>query len=489
MNIQEIIFSNDPILFNKHEINIKIFLLDLINKNLLDNEKYEDIINFFILKKDKNFCDSLNNNKICNIFYNSLNNPHTVNIFNSNQIIISKSLNIFNDLYDVQTRCLNLNLDTYLNENIIKRNLMQLDENNINKSLEILDKIYSVFFINGNIKKFTIMYKNINEIISLNKMELTNRINEISTILKVIYKLVLNDNLKINELDIHEFINMISIISIIKLKIDDILKSKNITDINLLILDDKESLTDVFKIFNSDAEINQESINNIKGVIKKYDKIIEILNNTNDPIKIIEELYNEYQQLIEISINNIDCYIIDFINDIKEYLQLIDNIDDSLENVNNVENDEEIKLSILFELNKSIIELIKKIKNDSNIQVYYNRSDECNVNSTEYAYLKYEIKKIEYLLDDVFFENFNEICYINLKKNNIIRKINKLINLQNLLEKNLTKLSEQIEFNKENDNINLNLINEELKKEINSNNTLLEEHKLLLIQKINSLKN
>ena len=70
MNIQEIIFTNDPILLTKYEINIKIFLLDLIKKNLLDNQKYEDIINFFILKKDKNFCDSLNSLEICNILYN-----------------------------------------------------------------------------------------------------------------------------------------------------------------------------------------------------------------------------------------------------------------------------------------------------------------------------------------------------------------------------------------------------------------------------------
>ena len=147
-------------------------------------------------------------------------------------------------------------------------------------------------------------------------------------------------------------------------------------------------------------------------------------------------------------------------------------------------NDDDLHLDLLFELNKQISEMFQEIKNDSNIQVYYNRSEECNVNSEEYTYLKYEITKIDNILDDIYFNNFNEICYINLKKNNIIRKINKLINLQNLLEKNLAKLNE-----KENDYINLNLINEELKKEINSNNTLLEEHKLLLIQKINSLKN
>jgi len=494
MNIQEIIFTNDPILLTKYEINIKIFLLDLIKKNLLDNQKYEDIINFFILRKDKNFCDSLNNLEICNILYNCLNNPHTSNIFNSNQIIISKSLDIFNNLNDYSNysnynhiEFLNLNSDIYSNQNLIKIQLVQLDENNINKSLEILDKIYSAI-INENSKIFTRMYENINQIIQLNKMELKNRISEIITIFKLIYKLVLKDNLKIDELDINEFINMISIISIIKLKIDDLLKSKNILDIDLLILNDKESLVEVLKIFNeNELDINQEAINNIKGVLKKYNKIIEILNISDDPIKNIEELYEEYQQYIQlekISINNIDCYIIDFIINIKEYLQLIDNIDDSLVNVDSVDNEaEEIKLDILFELNKSIIELFQEIKNDSNVQVYYNRSDECNVNSIEYAYLKYEINKIENLLDDIFFEKFNEICYINLKKNNLARKINKLINLQSILEKNLNSENglKTIE--------DIQLINEELTKEVNNNNLLLEQHKSLLNQKINLLKN
>lgn len=124
MNIQNIIHSNDSILLNKHEINIKIFLLDLIKKNLLDNKKYEDIINFFILKKDRNFCDSLNSIEISNILLNCLNNPHTVNIFNSNQIIISKSLDIFYNISFVKYSDLIINLNSliYSNQNFLKIN-------------------------------------------------------------------------------------------------------------------------------------------------------------------------------------------------------------------------------------------------------------------------------------------------------------------------------------------------------------------------------
>jgi hypothetical protein len=241
-------------------------------------------------------------------------------------------------------------------------------------------------------------------------------------------------------------------------------------------------------------------MNNIKGVINKYDRILEILNNTNElsknntngPVENIEQLYNEYQQCVELKkifINNIDKYLINFIKDIKEYIELLNNISDSFDenNEDNVNNLDEIHLDLLFELNKKIIELFQEIKNDSNIQVYYNRSEECNVNSEEYKYLKYEINKIENILDDIFFFNFNEICYINLKNNNLIRKINKLTNLQNSLEKDINRLSKQTLISKELDNINL--INEELKKEIINNNLLLEQHKLLLIQKINSLKN
>ena len=498
MNIQDIINSNDSILLNKYQINIKIFLLDLIKKNLLDNKKYENLINFFILKKDKNFCDSLNCIEICNILYNSLNNPHTVNMFNSNQIIISKSLDIFNNINFIKYSelIINLNSSIYSNQNLIKNQLIRLDENNINISLEVLDNIYSSV-LEGNYKIFSILYARINKIILLNRIEIQNRINEITVILKLIYKLVLKEDLNLDHFDLQEFINMLSIISIIKLKIDDILIKKNIS-IDKLFNDQtehlKEYLKEILKIFNNDeCEINTESINNIKGVIHKYDKIVEILNNPKEPIEYIEQLYNEYKQCIqlkEISINNIDQYLINFIRNIKEFIELYNNVnDDIIDEENDDANYDDLHLDLLFELNKQISEMFQEIKNDSNIQVYYNRSEECNVNSEEYSYLKHEITKIDNILDDIYFNNFNEICYINLKKNNIIRKINKLINLQNLLEKNLTKLSEPIEFNKENNNINLNLINEELKKEINSNNTLLEEHKLLLIQKINSLKN
>jgi hypothetical protein len=101
--------------------------------------------------------------------------------------------------------------------------------NNINLSLEVLDNIYSSI-LEGNYKIFTIFYEKINKIILINRLEILNRINEITVILKLIYKLVLKEDLNFANFDLQEFINMISIISIIKLKIDDILKSKNITD-------------------------------------------------------------------------------------------------------------------------------------------------------------------------------------------------------------------------------------------------------------------
>jgi hypothetical protein len=299
----------------------------------------------------------------------------------------------------------------------------------------------------------------------------------------------LKDDLNIDNFDLQEFINMVHIISIIKLKINDILTSNNITNIDVLFSDYTESLKEVLQIFNNnELEINTESINNIKGVINKYDRILEILNITNEPVEYIEQLYNEYQQCLElkkISLNNIDQYIINFINNIKEYIELLDNIsDENLEK--NVDSLDEVHLDLLFELNKQIIELFQEIKNDSNIQVYYNRSEECNVNSEEYTYLKYEISKIENILDNIYFNNFNEICYINLKNNNLIRKINKLIELQKSLEKDINRLSK---LNLTSEIGKLNLINEELKKEINSNNILLEQHKLLLTKKLNSLKN
>lgn len=306
-------------------------------------------------------------------------------------------------------------------------------------------------------------------------MEIQNRINEITVILKLIYKLVLKEDLNLANFDLQEFINMISIISIIKLKIDDILIAKNIKDIDILFNDHKECLKEVLQIFNNnELEINPESINNIKGVINKYDKILDILNNTNEPIEYIEQLYNEYQQCIqlkEIFINNIDQYLINFIRNIKEYIELLDNIND-LENDEN-DNNDDVHLDLLFELNKQICTMFQEIQNDSNIQVYYNRSEECNVNSEEYAYLKYEINKINNILDHIYFNNFNEICYINLKQNNIIRKINKLTNLQNSLEKNINDLKPTLidkELDKSNiTNVeidNINLINEELKKKL-----------------------
>ena len=96
MSVEDLILLNNIDIFKDNNVKIKIFLLDKILNNI-ELIKYKFCIDYFILNNDVNFIDSLVNKNIALILFNCLNDPLLNKFFDNNQIIISKSLNIFNN--------------------------------------------------------------------------------------------------------------------------------------------------------------------------------------------------------------------------------------------------------------------------------------------------------------------------------------------------------------------------------------------------------
>ena len=514
MNINKIIYSNNNSEYSKYSIDIKKFLLNLLIINEDISTKYIDCINYFILINDENFCDSLNDINICNILLNGLNDPYLSNLFNTNQIVISRSINIFNsnntdnidNIFNNRKYSLkNINLNCDVSE--IKSKLIKLDSENLDISVGILDDIYNII-INDKEEKiciiFTRLYNKFNRIIKLNKSEVNRRLKRITIIIENIYKLVLNNNEQIDNIyneHRENFINSIQIISIIKLKIDNLLKEhKKDTKIDIKIdyIDDlfknnPKIINEILAIFtnsnNSDSASNDENIIgsnilHIKNILKMYENILNIINLSNDTINIeiseididinyIDGLFDEYSnlKLIENSFleNHIDNQISIFIEDIKEFISLNENCDEDDHN-------------ILIELNKLIIELITDVKNNQNINILNVRLNELEEleglnkissnNQCEISYLKKEIDEIELFCNIELFESIQKIYNLNFKKNKINSNLLSIVNLNDELELQLTDINY---YTDEESYINIQKINEELIKEINKGKKTIEK--------------
>jgi hypothetical protein len=524
MNINKIIYSNNNSEYSKYSIDIKKFLLNLLIINEDISTKYIDCVNYFILINDQNFCDSLNDINICNILLNGLNDPYLSNLFNTNQIIISKSINIFNsnntdnidNIFNNQKYSLkNINLNCDVSE--IKSKLIELNSEKLDISVGILDDIYNIIIHDNDKKKciiFTRLYSKFNKIMKLNKNEVNRRLKRIITVIENIYKLVLNNNEQIDNIyneHRENFINSIQIISIIKLKIDNLLKEHKkenqidtkietkIDYIDNLFKNNPKTINEILAIFrncnNSDSESNDENTINsnilhIKNILKMYENILNIINLSNDTLNIskpeleidinyIDGLLDEYSNLksIENSFleNHIDNQISIFIDDIKEFISLNENCDEDDHN-------------ILIELNKLIIELISDIKNNQNINILNVRLNELEEleefkgldglneissnNQCEISYLKKEINEIELFCNIELFESIQKIYNLNFKKDKINSNLLSILNLNDELELQLTDINY---YTDEESYINIQKINEELIKEINKSKKTIEK--------------
>jgi hypothetical protein len=139
MSVEDLILLNNIDIFKDNNIKIKIFLLDKILNNI-ELIKYKFCIDYFVLNNDINFIDSLINKNIALILFNCLNDEVINKFFDENQIIISKSLNIFNNelIYDlniISFKTLNISYDP----NYIHEKLQSIAVDNILKSINIID--------------------------------------------------------------------------------------------------------------------------------------------------------------------------------------------------------------------------------------------------------------------------------------------------------------------------------------------------------------
>jgi hypothetical protein len=467
MSIEELILLNNIDIFKDNNIKIKIFLLDKI-LNKIDLIKYKFCIDYFILSNDVNFIDSLINKNIAIILLNCLNDPIINKFFDSNQIIISKSLNIFNN-----EQIYNLNIITFKNLNIsydpnyIHEKVQSITVDNILKSIYIVDEIFN--YINNEIPshpKLINIYNKIINIVLRSKNELLRRKKYLDTIIEKIYYLINDKNLTGDE-DISakdNLINSIRIIVIIRNKVYELFK-KNITDIseniNIIFENEKDKIIEIIKIFNNDPitdnEINDYKIH-LKNICKIYNNINKYNNDNIDIIEFIENIYKEIEDInniLEISNNN-DIYF-----------------EELFKNLKLIPNDNRIILNII----KQFIKFIEFLNNNEFILSIKESYENESTSLDEKKYLKYEIDEIKYILNNEYFEylflifniqfniNYtnNKIKDINIYKDELIE--NTINNDDGDLE-SINDLICELNENIENEENKLNLYEEQLERYI-----------------------
>jgi hypothetical protein len=444
MNIEDIICSNNSDIYLNNLIPIKKFLLKILLQNKEFNIKYNDCINYFILNNDINFLDSISSSSICLILYNCLNDPLLADKFNNNEIIISKSLNIFNQTYKYEQNIYSLNNINlkYENEYIYEK-IKLLDSMNILQSIYVLDDLIN--YINIDSPKFIKMYNKYNNVINICKNELLKRIKYNDILVKKIYYYILNENLSIDNIieNKDNLINALRIVTIFNIKINELLdKNKNIDEnIDYLFENEQEKICNIFKLFNN----SNNNVNVISSLLildthtiilyKKHIKnMYDIYNNVNlynlnkiDIIEFVENIFDEYEQINK---------LLELYND-NDFDYFFDNL---IKNIQQIPNNDD---KVLIKLVKIIIEFLNNLKEDKNLknfEINYNDSNDSEQmvikdskqmnmkDSYEKIYLKREIDEIKNLFCVNFFEYLFLILNVNI--NHIITK-NKLIELEN----------------------------------------------------------
>ena len=484
MNIEEIIYSSNTNNYNKYSIPIKVYILNLLVKN--ENiDRYRECINYFILNNDINFHDCLSGLfglNISRIYLNCLNDSYLCELVNNNIIIISKSINLFNSDYLHKFPDFNItfkNLNQEIDIDIIKDQLDGLNDD-IENNIEILDNIYNEFNISDTL--FKRIYDLILKISTNNINEINKRNEYIKIVLTDINKLVFNNNddIKLIISNKDELLNGIRVISIINVKIKNLLNGKNdIENIDKL-LNDKDNIKEIISIFNkTDSEELDITLykSNITNVIKLYTRINQYnkSNKSNisytpsiDIIDYLDELINEYIQISSLLESNfyskINEYLTDFFRELYKKIQTIIKYYEDC--------DEEYDRSELLNcFNESIIELIENLSNDSNIESIKIRAKNIDNNTldiNEKAYLNNQLIEINNLLDIDLFIKIQTFYELILVKNSTSYKLENLLNLHNELNTQI------INIDSENDRENIIKIKTELNEEIEKNKKLLE---------------
>jgi len=454
MNIEEIIYScnNEYIystynpFYNIYSLVIKKYLLNLlINKKTI--EPFEDCINYFIKINDINFKDSLEDLSIAKILYDSLNDKNLYIKFHKNEIIILDSYELFQST-EKQTELINYSLENVNLEFKLDFNFYIIS--NLNNSSDIISYIDNTYNLLTGFNNciFNKIYKKVKSLLRKRIIEINKRIKEISLIIKRIYKLVLNENINICDINRESFINSISIILIIKLNYDKLIQDSELNDdkikeILLIFNGGKKSETQETEKTEETEETEKfnKQKNNILNVIKIYNQIYAEFGS-EDIIELLEKLFNEYDNLKELledtNENQIENLFINFVNEIKEIIELNEKI---LED----------EINILKEFIKLTTEIIIRINDMFN--------DEFN----EYYNLTY-------------YENLFKIQLINFKKIQVNNTYNNLLKLNNEL-KEMSHIENGPEVEK---------ILEEVEKEIQKNKQLIISYDVD-IQKIKEL--
>ena len=476
MNIEEIIYSSNTNNYNKYSIPIKVYILELLVKNKTI-DKYQECINYFILKNDINFHDCISGIyglNISKIYLNCLKDLNLCELVNNNIIIISKSMNLFNSDYlhkflDININLIIKNINTEIDIDIIKDQLDGLNDD-IQNNIEILDNIYDEFNISNFL--FKRIYDLILNISTNNINEINKRNQYIKIILIDINKLVFNNDDITNIIsNKDEFLNGIRVISIIYIKIKNLLNGKNDSENIDKLLNDKYNIKEIISTFNKtdSEELDIKSYkSNITNVIKLYTQI-NLYNKSNiDIIDYLDEKINEYIQISSLLdsnfYNHIDEYLTEFF---KELYKKVNTIIKYYEDC-----DEEYDRNELLEcFNESIIDFIENLKNDSNIESIKIRAEstlDTNTVSQEQSHLNNQLIEINNLLDIDLYIKIKSLYELIFFKKSTLNKLDTLLNLHSELNNQI------INIDSENDRENILKIETELNEEIEKNKKLLE---------------
>ena len=381
--------------------------------------KYNNIVRYFLstninklTSTDINFKDSLENKQIVYILLNVLNDTNICDYYNTNQIVILDNIDLFNKLISIDKLnslddSLDKNIDIEMIINNIKLLSSKINISNINYNLNIIDNIYYLIS-HCNRNYYTQLYQIVNNLSIKNIIEIKKRIREIKLILDPIYKIVqddlIDDQINDSAIDYFSILSMIQVILIIKTKIDNILRSKNIIlivsdnlkiykqNIENMLQKEPQIIKELLKIFNysndqeDDKLINSEIIEHIINILENYYKIYDIIKENfyeNEEIDIIsylenltEELSNLNEMLENYLENSIDIVIDDFIINLKESESINDIIELMIDLIEQIKNNNNVlildqRLLDLKNENNPINnnEMIKLINNKQNINI------------------------------------------------------------------------------------------------------------------------
>lgn len=318
-----------------------------------------------------------NNYFIYNLFYTDLKN------FLQNELYLNNDISRFNN-FTKYMRHIDDNL-SISNDNILYVNYLDIDfiknllkgSLNINNIINSLNKLYNLITLTND-NKIKLLYELLKNKQNTSENEINSRIDELYKYIISIYEVIYDDTKKMENIKNNSelFINSLRLISIIKIKLDDILKSNKIDienntnnyaeKIEILYKNDKNVLKDILKVFNYDKDIELSELkNHIINILNMYFNILKIEPNIDNFIENLDSNIDEYFKLQEILFNmeNINNKFIKFYNKINISESFKDILNEFILFYNEIINLDMISLSIenLIELEINNLNIQNKI--------------------------------------------------------------------------------------------------------------------------------